>query len=139
MPKLSVIAMRVALINFALGWTCGAWLLASRGAPHLEPDFDLLHPHISLMTLGAMTQIVFAVAYWILPREGRVRPRPGLAVTAFILLNLASWIGVVVSWTLWSILLATLAAGFFIFHAWPRVRAFGARPSKTTSPTERSK
>jgi len=139
MPKLSVFTMRVALLNFALGWTFGAWLLASRGAPHLHPGFDLLHPHISLMTLGAMTQIVFAVAYWILPREGRVRPRPALAVIAFILLNLASWVGAVVQWTLWSITLAIVAAGFFIAHAWPRVRAFGVRPAKSVNPTVRSR
>jgi hypothetical protein len=126
MTRLSIIALKVGLLNFAIGWTMGAWLLAAKGAPYIHPGFDLLHGHVSMMTLGAMAQIVFAVAYWILPRDGRERPRPGFAAASLVVLNLAAWVGVMVHWTLYSIVLALISALLFLIHAWPRIRPFGA-------------
>lgn len=126
MPKLTIITLRIGLLNFAVGWTLGAWLLATRGAPHIHPSFDLLHPHISLITLGAMLQIVLSVAYWILPRQGRERPRAWLAVLAFACLNFSAWVGMNVFWTLPSVALAVVSALLFLAHAVPRIRPFGA-------------
>lgn len=127
MPLLSRFYIRTALIWLAVGTTMGGIILWSKASP-VPGAWQLLTAHISLLTWGWILQLSLGVAYWILPRFGAERPRPYLAVLAYVLLNTALVISIVASlipvpWP--GILVATLqllALFTFALHAWPRVR-----------------
>ncbi len=127
MPTLSRFYIRTALVWLALGTTLGGVILWSKASP-VPGAWQLLTPHISLVTWGWILQLSLGVAYWILPRFGSVRPRPYLAVLAYVLLNTALVITVVVSLlpVPWPGILVSalqlLALLAFALHAWPRVR-----------------
>jgi hypothetical protein len=127
MPLLARIYIRTALIWLAVGATLGGVILWSKAAP-LPGAWQLLTPHITLLTWGWILQLSLGVAYWILPRFGQVRPRAYLAVIAYTLLNAAlvisvaasllpvPWPGVLVG------MLQLLSLLAFALHAWPRAR-----------------
>ena len=127
MPRLSVIYIRSALVCLALGAALGAVILWSKAAP-IPGAWQLLTPHIALLTWGWLLQLTLGVAYWILPRFGAERPRPWLAVLAYILLNAALVVTVAASllpvrWPGWLVgALQLLALATFALHAWPRAR-----------------
>jgi hypothetical protein len=132
MPLLSRFYIRTALLWLALGTTLGGIILWNKASP-IPGAWQLLTAHITLVTWGWILQLTLGVAYWILPRVsgprfGAERPRPWLAVAAYVLLNAALVFGAVVSllpvpWP--GILVAALellALLLFALHAWPRVR-----------------
>lgn len=127
MPLLSRIYVRTALVWLVVGTTLGGAILWNKASP-IPGAWQLLTAHITLVTWGWILQLTLGVAYWILPRFGSERPRPYLAVLAYILLNGALVIGGVASllpvpWP--GILVAALellALLVFALHAWPRVR-----------------
>jgi len=135
MPRLSVWMIRTALLHLALGFTLGALLLVQRELP-LHPAVPRLRPlHAELLLLGWTVQLAMGVAFWILPRfrAGPERGREWPAWLAYLLLNagvlaaggaLAS-----VGPGLASLLgrgAEGLSAVAFAWHAWPRIKPFGA-------------
>lgn len=73
------------------------------------PDTAALwQPYLHLFVVGWLTQLIFGVAYWLIPRYSRENPfgRSQIVIAAYVLLNL----GVVLR------LVAELG--------WPRVRTF---------------
>ncbi len=134
MPKLSIWAIRAALLYLALGFTFGALLLFHKGVPISPLLWQLLPAHIDFLLFGWTVQLVMGVAYWILPRFSR-EPKRGnrsLAWTAVVLLNLGVLLaGLGPALSAPSVVTfvgrgaefgATLA---FAAHAWPRVKALG--------------
>lgn len=68
MPRVSVVIIRTALLQLALGATIGGLLLADKGL-HLAPWLWTLRPgHIQMLLIGWTVQLAFGVAVWILPR-----------------------------------------------------------------------
>lgn len=129
MPRLSAWFVRAALVYLGLGFTVGGLLLANKGIPLHPLTWRLLPAHIEFLLLGWTLQLVFGVAFWILPRwrtqRGDVRP----AWAALILLNAGIWFVVLTGWLArpaWSLalgrLLETTAVIAFAIHAWPRIK-----------------
>lgn len=134
MPSLSVWFVRTALIYFASGFTVGALLLIHKGVPLSPLIWRLLPAHIEWLFAGWMLNLVFGVAYWMLPRHGiePIRGRLWLVRSVFILLNTGI---LTVSFSeiffreitfiaIGRLMEAASAIGFAI-HAWPRIYPFG--------------
>ena len=137
MPKLSVVAVRLAFVYLAGGSTIGA-VLMSRQALSLPPAVQMFRPlHIELLLIGWLVQLAVGVGFWILPRFGRQRGNTSLAVSAIVLLNLGLWIvaGGQLYWSAGSILPAVgrtfEAAGALLFglHVWQRIKPARSRRS----------
>ncbi len=129
MPRLSAWFVRAALIYLGLGFTFGGLLLANKGIPWHPLTWRLLPAHIEFLLFGWTLQLVFGVAYWILPRwqtqRGDVRP----AWAALLLLNGGIWLVVGAGWfngPAWLLasgrMLEVMAVAAFTWHAWPRVK-----------------
>lgn len=128
MPALSVWALRLALSWFVVGATLGAWMLAAKGLPGVNPGYGFLPTHMTAMLFGWLVQAIFAVAYWMLPRFGRERPRVGAAIAAVVCINAAAAVALAAPWFSVERVVAALelvAVAAFAVHAWPRVKAFG--------------
>lgn len=133
MPRYSRITIRAALVYLGLCVSLGALMLANEGLRWSPTIASWLPVHVDLLLFGWTTQLVFGVAYWILPRMDGRRGSLGLAVGAALLLNLGTAVLVLAS--LSSIPLASpigmacAAAGGLLFaaHAWPRLRSLSQR------------
>jgi hypothetical protein len=138
-PRLSIWAIRTALLALGVGFTIGALALVHKSGFALPLAWRLLPAHIELVLVGWALQLALGVAYWILPRlrqEGRpVRGRERAAWTAYALLN--AGIAAVIASVLvapdqrqWLLALGrsaeAAAALLFAWHAWPRVKAAGS-------------
>lgn len=89
MPLISVVIIRTALLQLALGATLGGLLLAEKGL-HLAPWLWTLRPgHIQMMLIGWTVQLACGVAIWILPRLDAAGGRGSLrsAWVAYVTLN----------------------------------------------------
>lgn len=136
MPKLSVWALRAALLYLLAGFTFGGLLLFHKGVPLTGALWALLPAHIEFLLVGWTLQLILGVAYWILPRHPQEPKRgdPRLAAAAFVLLNLgvllaafgplagssAMRTGLVLAGRTGELLGVALFAGL----AWGRVRGF---------------
>jgi hypothetical protein len=129
MPHLSAWFVRAALLYLALGFTFGGLLLANKGVPLHPLTWRLLPAHIEFLLFGWTLQLIFGVAFWILPRwqtqRGNVQP----AWSALLLVNVGIWLVVLtgwLNWPAWSMLAGRLleaaAVAAFAAHAWPRVK-----------------
>ncbi len=130
MPRLSVLAVRAALIYLLAGFTFGALMLANKGIPFAAWLWNLLPAHIDFLLLGWTAQLILGVGFWILPRfTGGSRGNVRLAAVAVLLLN----IGVLLSagqgvfpelgWLAPLGRIFQIGAGVsFALHAWGRVR-----------------
>lgn len=132
MPRLSCWFIRAALIYLAVGFTFGALLLFNKGVPLAPILWRLLPAHIEFLLLGWTGQLAIGVAFWILPRFGAERGRPGAAYLAFFLLNigvLLASIGPLLAVTPLLLALGRLAevgsAVALAVHAWPRIKPPG--------------
>ncbi len=132
MPRLSCYFIRSALLFLAAGFTLGAIMLGNKGFPIFPGILALLPIHIEFLLIGWFVQLAFGVAYWILPRFGKVSSRgnPGVAWFSFGLLNLGI-LSVVLGFFLPSSSLAILGRLMesfgtiaFIFAVWKRVKPF---------------
>jgi hypothetical protein len=129
MPKLSQIAIRLALVHFLVGWTLGALLLLHKsGLAVFEHFAAMLRWHAHVLLFGWTVQLCIGVAYWIVPKflhhEGGFRGRSGFAAAGLVALNL----GVAVAATEfpfahWFYLVATT---LFVFHLTPRIKPMSA-------------
>jgi hypothetical protein len=130
MPKLSAWAVRLALLYLLAGFTAGSLILAQKGVSYYPPVWRLLPVHIEFLMIGWTINLVFGVAYWILPRyTGGSRGGTFLPVSSIILLNLGVLLvagyGVIGGspWLLFAgRLLEALAVSAFAASAWRRVR-----------------
>jgi hypothetical protein len=133
MPAASVVLVRVAFGYLCAGAALGALMLAGKAVPGLAWSLALRPAHQDLLVAGWMLQLVFGVAFWILPRlpeRARSEGTPRLVVAA-LLLNagalLGAWGGVTAA--------APVAAGgraaqllaalLFATLAWRRIRRYG--------------
>ena len=134
MPRLSVWAIRAALLYFGTAITIGALMVWHKGLPLHPQVWQLLPLHIELVLMGWMVQLALGVAYWILPRWFTERGNVRLAGAAFILLNMGVLLVVGSFYSpffrpelaLAGRVCQAAAALTFVFHAWPRVKAAGA-------------
>ncbi|RIK36495.1 MAG: hypothetical protein DCC55_27110 [Chloroflexi bacterium] len=132
MPRLSVWAIRAALLYLVLGFTIGALMLWNKGAPLHPMLWRLLPAHIEFLLFGWTVQLALGVAYWILPRFQAARGNPRLAWLALSLLNLGvlviSAAPFMAAPGITSLFgrMAEIAAGVaFALHAWPRIKPAG--------------
>lgn len=150
MPRLSVWAVRAALVHFGAGVTLGAVILAVKGWPAWRPvsppagapwPWWLLGAHVELVLVGWLVQFALGVAYWILPRR-RLGGRPARGREAWAALAIGSvnaGVLAVATGTLagapWAVVvgraLEAVAVAAFAVHAWPRVRPAGSGPGRS--------
>lgn len=134
MPRLSVWAIRAALVYLGIGFTVGGLMLFNKGVA-LDSSLWRLWPlHIELMLVGWTMQLAMAMAFWILPRLQRLERygNTALAWLAFGLLNagmLAVMAGEWFGTPAWlsvagrGVELAAVVA--FAAYIWPRVKPLG--------------
>lgn len=131
MPKLSAWAVRLAFCYLVGGATLGSLLLAGK-AVALPAGLWALRPlHVEALLFGFVVQLVFGVAYWILPRLPGQTARPGGRPVGLALALLNAGVGLVAAAAVgpWGGLAVAgraceaAACGVFAAHAWPRVRA----------------
>ena len=127
MPRLSVWAVRAALVYLLVGFTLGALLLANKGRPYWPGVWNLLGAHMEFLLVGWAVQLAMGVGFWVLPRypggSGTRGPRGDervawgavAALNAGVLLAAAGWLVVGRG-------LEGLGAVLFLTHAWGRVR-----------------
>lgn len=125
----SAVAYLIAALLLAL-------VLALNAVVTLPRFVSLLTPaYFHLFLVGWVTQMIFGVIYWMFPIITRAQPRGSapLGWASYILLNVGLLLRVVgeplvfgrpsVGWLLVvAALLQWLAAVFFVFIAWPRVK-----------------
>lgn len=128
MPKLSVWAIRAALIYFMAAALVGSVLLAGK-AVMLPAALWVLRPfHVEALLFGFMVQLVIGVAFWMLPRAPVKVGERGIG-WALVLLNAGVWLaaaGGMVPGGAGMLLAGRLcevgAVALFAVHVWPRVR-----------------
>jgi cbb3-type cytochrome oxidase subunit 1 len=137
MPRLTRYFIKTALIYLALSLILGA-VLATRAAFDLPAELAALSPvFFHLFMVGWVTQLIFGMLYWMLPKYSKEKPRgyEQLVWAAYILINVGLILRVIgeplaavrpdwgVGWILaLSAVLQLLGGWAFIFNAWPRVR-----------------
>ena len=127
MPTLARWYLKTALLYLALGTLLGTFILWNKGQP-IPGAWQMLAPHIALVTWGWLLLLTMGVAYWILPRWGQERRRVWLAAAGYVCLNAALWLVALAPW-LSAAWLNAIGGAFqaaaclaFSLHAWPRVR-----------------
>lgn len=135
MPRLSLWLIRTALVYLVGGFALGAAMLVFKVTPFAPGVMAWLRPlHVELLALGWTMNLALGVAYWILPRRGSDGERGGETTVALagLLLNagvLTAGLGRASGGTLAPLigrLAEAAAAAIFAFHAWSRIKPFGA-------------
>jgi heme/copper-type cytochrome/quinol oxidase subunit 1 len=137
MPRLTRYFIKTALIYLVASLLIGT-LVAARAAFDLPSELAALTPvYFHLFMVGWVTQLIFGMLFWMLPRESKERPRGDerLAWAAYILINVGLLLRaiseplVTLQPDLGAGWLLALSAGLqliggwaFIGNAWPRVR-----------------
>lgn len=135
MPLLTRTYLKTSLVYFFLALVL-ALLLASGQVANLPESIAVLRPiYLHLFVVGWISQIIFGMMYWMLPRFGGDRSKRGKdawAWVAIIALNLGV-VSVMVApftWfahqlTLFGRFVEAMAALIFVIYAWPRIKAWG--------------
>ena len=133
MPKLSALFVRLSLLYLWLGITFGTLLLINKGMPFAPWLWKLLPAHIEVLLLGWLVQLAMGIAFWILPRFFRGKPRGDerWSLAGLILLNLG--ILLVVAQDLFTLLgitwigrsLEIFGGSAYLFGNWKRVKPSG--------------
>lgn len=94
MPRLTRYFLRFSLLYMLFGFTLGSLLLAQKGFSFAPWLWSLLPFHVESLLIGWMTQFAMGIAFWILPRLGKDKPRREEAFSwiAFFCLNLGIWL-----------------------------------------------
>lgn len=137
MPRLTRLFIKTALIYLVAALLTGA-LVAARAAFDLPAELAALTPvYFHLFMVGWVTQLIFGVLFWMLPKQSKELPRgrEGLAWTAYVLLNFGLIMRAIgeplvaihpdwpLGWLLALSAVAQLIGGWaFVGNAWPRVR-----------------
>ena len=137
MPRLTRYFIKTALLYLALALVLGL-LLAARAALDLPAEFAALSPvFFHVFMVGWVTQLIFGMLFWMLPKYSKELPRghEKVAWAAYWLINGGLVLRVVgepltalqpdwgTGWLLGLSALLQLGGGWaFIFNAWPRVR-----------------
>jgi hypothetical protein len=147
MPRASVWLIRLALVHLAAGTVIGTLMLLGKAAPAFSWTLMLRPAHQDLLVAGWMLQLVFGVAFWILPRlpeRSRDEGTPRLVVAA-VLLNAGALVaaagGVAAEPVLaaWGRAAQLGAALLFATIVWRRIRRYGlgAEAAGLTAPGAR--
>ena len=133
MPNLSIIFIRTGLIYFIFGFILGAFLLFNKAYPFNLILWQLLPLHYLILFFGWILQLVFGVAFWIMPRFGKSYGKTWLAWSCYLFLNtglvtlISSYFLIFLNEEIKSLyILATiliyLGISCFVFFIWPRIR-----------------
>ncbi|RMG67358.1 MAG: hypothetical protein D6715_04905 [Calditrichaeota bacterium] len=135
MPRLSQIAIRLALIHLLLAFGAGSLLLCAKALQLTGGAWRWLPVHQEVALLGWVLQLIYGVAYWILPRfstppfRGNALPM----VLAVALLNAGVLLAALSPLLQWPPVYLLLARGMeagsaiaFAWHAWPRIKPYGS-------------
>jgi len=132
MPRLAVVATRMAFLQLGFGATLGAIILTTKAMGIWPTSWAWLPAHIESLVIGWLVQLAFGVAFWILPRIGGQRPQAGFAWLAIVSLNLGvllSGLSPLLLAAPWPVLagrmLSVIGVAAFALHAWPRVKVAG--------------
>lgn len=68
MPKLSVFFIRTAFFYLIIGYVLGSIILVNKAFNFNPFIWSLLPIHIKIVFWGWLLQLIFGVAFWILPR-----------------------------------------------------------------------
>jgi hypothetical protein len=131
--RASVLMVRLALVHLAAGCTLGALMLAGKGIASLAWIAGWRPLHQEMLLIGWLLQLVFGVAYGILPRlPGQPRDsHPWRALACAVLLNAgvaASAAGLQLGMAMLAVAgrsAELVAALLFATIAWKRVRPYG--------------
>jgi heme/copper-type cytochrome/quinol oxidase subunit 1 len=141
MPRLTRYFIKTALIYLVASLLIGALVLA-RAAFDLPSELAaalaaLTPVYFHLFMVGWVTQLIFGMLFWMLPRQSKERPRgnESLAWIAFITINVGLLMRAIgeplvtlqpdlgAGWLLaFSAVLQLIGGWAFIGNAWPRVR-----------------
>lgn len=138
MPRLTRYFIKTALIYLVVALFVGALVLA-RSAFNLPDALAALTPvYFHLFMVGWVTQLIFGMLFWMLPKVSKEQPRGNerLAWTAFIAINIGLLLRAIgeplvalqpelgAGWVLaLSAVLQLIGGWAFIGNAWPRVQA----------------
>ncbi len=141
MPRLTRYFIKTALIYLVASLLIGALVLA-RAAFDLPSELAaalaaLTPVYFHLFMVGWVTQLIFGMLFWMLPRQSKERPRGDerLAWMAFVTINIGLLLRVIgeplvtlqpdlgAGWVLaLSAVLQLIGGWAFVGNAWPRVR-----------------
>ncbi len=137
MPRLTRYFIKTAMLCLVVALLLGA-LLVAQTAFDLPSEFAALSPvFFHLFMVGWVTQLIFGMLFWMLPKHSKERPRGDerLAWAAYILINAGLVLRVIgeplnavhselnLGWLLGLSALLQLMGGWaFILNAWPRVK-----------------
>lgn len=129
MPRLSVYFVRASLIYLLIGFTFGGLLLANKGIMISPAIWALLPIHIELAFVGWMIQLAMGIAFWILPRFSKGKPRGDerLSWLAFVFVNTGILcVALQISETAWLAfagrILETMGLIAFAIGNWKRIK-----------------
>jgi heme/copper-type cytochrome/quinol oxidase subunit 1 len=137
MPPLTRYLIKTALIYFVLALVTGVLLLA-RSAIDLPVEIAALSPvYFHLLMVGWVTQLIFGMLFWMLPKYSKERPRGNerLVWVAYLFINAGLVLRVIgepivalkpewnLGWLLmFSALLQLIGGWSFLVNAWSRVK-----------------
>ncbi|MFN8577078.1 MAG: hypothetical protein U0354_09505 [Candidatus Sericytochromatia bacterium] len=88
MPPLTIVFIRTALIYLVIGFGIGALILINKAILFEPRLWQILPLHIQIVLFGWIIQLVFGVAFWIMPRlENNLYGKVYLAWFSYITLN----------------------------------------------------
>jgi heme/copper-type cytochrome/quinol oxidase subunit 1 len=137
MPPLTRTFIKTALIYFVAALLIGVLLLA-RSAIDLPVEIASLSPiYFHLLMVGWVTQLIFGMLFWMLPKYSKDKPRGNerLVWAAYILINVGLVLRIIgepivsikpewgFGWLLMLSALLQLIGGWsFLVNAWSRVK-----------------
>jgi len=134
MPFLSILFIRSSLIYLVAGFSLGTLLLWQKATLVTPGIWKFLPLHLEVLTFGWIIQLVFGVAYWILPRFGTAPLRGNETVVwiSYIALNLGiamvgfqNFLPAPEVWALCGRGLELIAVLSFGKNSWSRIKPFG--------------
>jgi heme/copper-type cytochrome/quinol oxidase subunit 1 len=142
MPILSRWHVKLSFIYFITGLVIGGLMMTGKWIEVPRWVWLLRQTHVHLLTFGWITQLIFGIAYWMLPRLTKYEPRGNELVNwlVFITFNLGllmrivfeplhfdgptPTLGLLLTISGW---LQVTAGILFVINAWRRVRTMQSK------------